>query len=66
MKRNLDRRMESVMPVLDAEIKRELEHILSVYESDNTNSWEMQPDSTYLRKKPDKGSAPITAQQEFV
>ena len=66
MKRNLDRRMESVMPVLDPEIKRELEHILSVYESDNTNSWEMQPDSTYTRKKVGKGSEPITAQQVFV
>ncbi len=66
MKRNLDRRMESVMPVLDPEIKRELEHILSVYESDNTNSWEMQPDSTYTRKKVGKGSEPVTAQQVFV
>ena len=63
MKRNLDRRMESVMPVLDPEIKKDLEKILSVYESDNTNSWEMQPDSTYKRRRPEKGSKPITAQQ---
>ena len=66
MKRNLDRRMESVMPVLDPEIKKDLEKILSVYESDNTNSWEMQPDSTYKRRTPEKGSKPITAQQAFV
>lgn len=66
MKRNLDRRMESIMPVLDSEIKKELENILSVYESDNTNSWEMLPDSSYKRRTPDKGSEPITAQQEFV
>ena len=66
MKRNLDRRMESVMPVLDPKIKKELENILTVYESDNTNSWEMQPDSTYIRRTPDEGSEPITAQQVFV
>ncbi len=65
MKRNLDRRMESVIPVLDPGIKKELENILTIYESDNTNSWEMQPDSTYVRRTPAEGSEPITAQQFF-
>ena len=65
MKRNLDRRMESVMPVRDPDIKKELESILSVYESDNTNSWEMQADSTYKRRSPGP-EEPMTAQQMFI
>lgn len=66
MKRNLDRRMESVIPIRDAKIKSELETILSVYESDNTNSWEMQKDSTYIRRQPKTGEDPHTAQQTFI
>lgn len=66
MRRNLDRRMESVVPVLDPDLKHELEIILSVYESDNTNSWEMQPDATYKRRSPDKGAEQMTAQKIFV
>jgi polyphosphate kinase len=65
MKRNLNKRIESIMPVLDTTIKDELENILAIYESDNTNSWEMQPDGRYLRRVPGKGEAPITAQQIF-
>lgn len=66
MRRNLDRRMESVMEVQDPEIKKELEQILSVYESDNTNSWMMQFDSTYKRNQPEPGQDPRTAQQIFM
>jgi polyphosphate kinase len=66
MKRNLDRRMESVMPVQSPQVKKELESILTIYESDNTNSWEMQPDGTYIRRTPEKGGEPITAQQVFI
>jgi polyphosphate kinase len=58
--------MESVMPVQNPHVKKELERILSVYESDNTNSWEMQTDGTYIRRTPEQGSEPITAQQVFV
>ncbi len=66
MKRNLNRRMESVMPVLDPDIQNELEKILSIYESDNTCSWDMQPDSTYRRRTPDPECEPITAQRLFI
>ena len=58
--------MESVMPVQNPHVKKELDRILSVYESDNTNSWEMQPDGTYIRRTPEKGCEPLTAQQVFI
>ncbi|MEE4243655.1 MAG: polyphosphate kinase 1 [Desulfopila sp.] len=66
MKRNLDRRMESIVPVLDHDIKAELERILEIYESDNTFAWEMQPDGSYDRCRPLDAESPITAQRAFV
>ena len=66
MKRNLESRMETIMPVERPEIKAELEKILEVYERDNTFSWDMQPDGSYLRRQPAENEAPITAQQYFV
>ena len=65
MQRNLDKRMESIMPVLDRSIQGELDRILTVYESDNTHSWEMQPDGTYQRRSPEDGQDPFTAQVVF-
>ncbi|HSL40997.1 MAG TPA: polyphosphate kinase 1 [Desulforhopalus sp.] len=66
MKRNLESRMESIMPVLCPEIKAELDEILTVYERDNTFSWDMLPDGSYARRKPSTGEDPLSAQQFFM
>jgi polyphosphate kinase len=66
MKRNLDRRMESIVPIHDPDIKNELEKILATYESDNTFSWEMLPNGTYQRRIPIANEKPLTAQQIFI
>ncbi|EKD40116.1 MAG: hypothetical protein ACD_75C00171G0002, partial [uncultured bacterium] len=42
-----------------------LEDILSIYERDNTFSWDMQPDGRYVRRKPAAGEEPLTAQRHF-
>lgn len=65
MKRNLDRRIETIVPVFSPEIKALLEEILSVYERDNTFSWDMLPDGRYVRRKPAAGEEPLTAQRHF-
>ncbi len=65
MKRNLDRRMETIVPISDPEIKAELEEILSVYERDNIFSWDMMPDGRYVRRKPVNGEEPLAAQSHF-
>jgi polyphosphate kinase len=66
MKRNLDRRMESIMPVLDSDLQAELETILSIYERDNIFSWDMQPDGSYRRNHPAAGEQPLAAQPYFM
>ena len=66
MRRNLDSRMEAIMPVFNEGIQAELEHILEVLESDNITAWEMQPDSRYLRREPAEGEEPRPSQERFI
>lgn len=66
MRRNLDARMETVMPVLDANIRDELEQIMEVYINDNITAWDMQPDAAYVRRVPAAGEAPRPSQEIFI
>jgi polyphosphate kinase len=49
MERNLDRRVEVLLPVTDDEIKSRLEAILAIELRDDVNAWELQSDGTYKR-----------------
>ncbi|KZE31692.1 polyphosphate kinase [Crenobacter luteus] len=51
MGRNLFRRIETCVPIVDAKIKRRLiKEGLKLYLEDNVNAWEMQPDGSYRRR----------------
>jgi polyphosphate kinase len=50
MPRNLDRRIELLVPVDDKDCRRKLSETLNIYFQDNTNAWQMQSDGTYQRK----------------
>jgi polyphosphate kinase len=65
MKRNLDRRVETIAPVADPVLKRELDEILSVYESDNHSAWDLASDGSYVRCRPDEGDTTRSAQRLF-
>jgi polyphosphate kinase len=66
MQRNLDRRMETVVPVTDPTLKQELEQTLLIYENDNCSAWDMQSDGKYIKRHPRKGEECRTAQEEFI
>jgi len=66
MRRNLDRRMEAVAPVTDPAIQMELEEILHVFEADNCSAWDMQPDGSYQRRRPESGESCRAAQEVFI
>jgi len=66
MHRNLSRRMEAVAPVCDPRLKAELDEILRVYEADNCTAWDMQPDGSYVRRRPAAGEPCRGAQQVFI
>ena len=63
MRRNLDRRVETIAPVADPTLKAELTAILDVYENDNGTAWDLQPDGSWIRRQPRDG-APLRASQE--
>jgi polyphosphate kinase len=52
MTRNLTRRVEAITPVEDSAIVKELEEILGIMLSDNRQAWELQPDGTYIQRRP--------------
>lgn len=65
MKRNLDRRVESITPVTDPATRAELRRILDVYERDNASRWDCLPDGTYQRRRPREGEAGRGSQEVF-
>ena len=66
MRRNLDRRMETIMPVTDPKLKQELEQTLRVYENDNCSAWDMQPDGKYVQRCPRQDEERRAAQEVFI
>ena len=66
MKRNLENRVETIAPVLDREVRREMDRIIEVYESDNSSAWDGFPDGRYERRRPAPGEPRRAAQEEFI
>ncbi|HEV2475303.1 MAG TPA: polyphosphate kinase 1 [Candidatus Dormibacteraeota bacterium] len=51
MQRNLDRRVEAVVPVTDSKLRMRLQQILDVYLADDVLAWELGPEALW-RKVP--------------
>ena len=66
MKRNLDNRVETIVPVLDETMRRELAAILEVYATDNASAWDALPDGSYVRRHPGSGEERRAAQEVFI
>jgi len=66
MKRNLDRRVETITPVTDPSLQAELERLLDVYRRDNCSAWDLQPDGSYVRRRPEGDDPPRPAQESFI
>jgi polyphosphate kinase len=54
MPRNLDRRVEAVVPIEEPELRAQLEHLLERYLSDNRGAWDMQPDGSFIQRYPEE------------
>jgi polyphosphate kinase len=65
MPRNMDRRIELMIPVLDETLCEELENILDAYFRDNTQAWEMDSSGHWQRLKAEPGTKPFSAQACF-
>ncbi len=66
MRRNLDRRVETMLPIRDPRLEGEIVRILQIYEEDNQSAWDCGPDGEYRRRRPAPGESPRPAQQRFL
>jgi len=64
MGRNLDRRIETLVPVTRPALVHHLyEGILRPYLDDSANAWDLQTDGSYRRLVPSAGAEPFSAQE---
>jgi polyphosphate kinase len=66
MTRNLDHRIEVVVPVEDAHVRNELESIFKALLADNAHAWELNAEGGWERAKPKKGERRRVAQAVFM
>ena len=63
MPRNLDRRVETLFPVEDPGLLHALrDRILRVHLQDTAQSWSLQSDGNYVRRRPVAGEPPLNSQ----
>ncbi len=62
MPRNLDKRVELMVPVLNEAARSRLQNILKTYFKDNVKAHMLLPDGTYRRCRPDRKTAPCRSQ----
>jgi polyphosphate kinase len=66
MPRNLDHRIEVVVPVEEAHARNELESIFKALLADNTHAWELGPNGRWERIAPGKSERRRSAQATFM
>lgn len=66
MRRNLDNRVETIIPIAQPEIKKQLAEVLDVYDRDNCSAWDCQPDGRYVLREPAPGEERRAVQEMFI
>ena len=66
MPRNLDSRVEVLVPVEDPALQGELDTLLETSLSDNRSSFQLLPDGTWERRRPAPGEPERSAQEELM
>ncbi|MBX5480756.1 MAG: polyphosphate kinase 1 [Myxococcaceae bacterium] len=66
MPRNLDARVELLAPVEDPGVRAEIKDVLERCFADNTGSWELCPDGSWVRRVPKEGEPRRNAQTELM
>ncbi|MEZ6232983.1 MAG: polyphosphate kinase 1 [Phycisphaerales bacterium] len=62
MYRNLNDRVEAVVPIEDPEAKRRVLNIIEVHRADRRNAWDLRADGSYVRRAAPAGAAPDSAE----
>ena len=65
-RRNLDSRVEAVVPIDDARLKVRLGRVLELALADNQLAWELSPTGRYERRSPAPREEPVTLHQALM
>jgi len=66
MKRNLESRVEILVPIEDETMQRDLAKILEVQLADHRSAWEMRSDGTYEQRQPRRTSQAKSSQELLI
>jgi polyphosphate kinase len=66
MKRNLESRVETVVPVEDPDCQASLREILDIQLNDRRSAWDMQSDGSYVQRTPTDEDDPRGAQEQLI
>ena len=63
MTRNLDRRVEAIVPIEDPDIARDIHEMLGIMLADNRQAWDLQSDGSYVQRQAAPGGESISSHQ---
>ncbi len=66
MKRNLEYRVEVLVPLESPEARKELRTMLDLQFNDRRSAWDMQPDGSYQQRNPADGDNPWNSQEILI
>ncbi|MEA5572441.1 polyphosphate kinase 1 [Calothrix sp. UHCC 0171] len=66
MPRNLDRRVEAIVPILDPDIAKDLQEVLGIMLADNRQAWELQANGSYVQRRPGEDCPESSSQKALM
>ena len=66
MTRNLESRVETLAPIEDAALRKEVGAIFEAQLTDRRSAWDMQSDGTYVQRRPSRGSHGRSCQEVMI
>ena len=66
MKRNLESRVEVLVPVEQAELRQQLRSILDAHDLDRRSAWDMHPDGSYQQRRAKAGEEQVALHQFLI
>jgi polyphosphate kinase len=66
MTRNLESRVEAVVPIEPPELRAELRRILDIQLNDRRSGWEMKADGSYEQRTPERNESRKGAQEQLI